>query len=121
VYRPKGLHDAPESFRLADRLGLDHVAFDEPGDEIPLRLDEGDHLGPDADGRRSERRLVLDAPVDPEQLRVLAADPEHVGAVVERDLEVPVRDPPAEHFDLRTAARPDPFDHFLDPPHCVGS
>ena len=87
-----------------NRLRHDHVPADEPRHEIALRLDEGDHLRPDADGRRCERRLVLDPPVDPEQLGVLATDPKHVGAVVERDLEVAVRDPAAEHLDL--ASRP---------------
>ena len=58
---------------------------------------------------------VLDPPVDPEPLGVLAGDPEHVGPVVEHDLEVVVGDAAAEHLDLRLAAWPDPLDHLLDP------
>jgi hypothetical protein len=57
---------------------------------------------------------VLDATVDPEQLRVPAADPEDVRPVVQHDLEVPVRDPAAEQLDPRIATRPDSLDHVLD-------
>ena len=117
MHRAERLSDPAERVGLPEHLRPDHRTPDEPGDEIPLGLDESDHLRPDADRRRGERRLVLDALVDPEQLRVLAADPEHVGAVVERDLEVPVRDPAAEDLDLRAAPRPDPLDHLLDRPH----
>ena len=97
--------------------GTTIVALDEARDEIALGLDERDHLRPDADGGRREGRLVLRAPVDPEQLRVAAADPEHVDAPVDGDLEVAIRDPAAERLDPGVAAGPDPLDHLLDPRH----
>jgi hypothetical protein len=52
---------------------------------------------------------VLDVPVDPEQLGVLAAEPQDVALAVERDLEVAVRDPAAELLDGHGPTRPDPF------------
>ena len=73
-------------------------------DQQALRLDERDHSP--ARRRRLPRRATpaLGAPVDAEQLGVLAADPEHVGGAVDGDLEVVVRDPTAEH--LTAAPRP---------------
>ena len=76
--RPGGAAPAPGS-PPAD----DDPALEEARDEVTLGLDERDHLRPDADGGRREGRLVLGAPVDPEQLRVLAADPEHVTPLVD--------------------------------------
>jgi hypothetical protein len=109
------LCDPAERLRLAERLGADDLTADEPRDEEPLRLDECDNVRPDAYRGRCERRLVLDPAVDAEQLRVLAADAKHEGAVVERDLEVPIGDAAAEHFDLRAGTRPDPLHDLLDP------
>jgi hypothetical protein len=114
VHRAERPGNAADRLGPANRLRLDHVALQKTGDEVPLGLDERDHLRPDAHGRRCERGFVLDAPVDPEQLRVLASDPEHVGAVIERDLEIAVGDAPAEHLDVRAGARPDSLDHLLD-------
>ena len=115
VHRAERLRDPAERLRLTERLGPDDLSADEARDEVPLRLDERDHLRPHADGGRGERCLVLDAAIDAEQLRVLAADAKHVGAVVERDLEVAVGDAAAEHLDLRAGARPDPLHDLLDP------
>ena len=53
--------------------------------------DEGDDLRTDAEPGGDERRRVLVAAVDPEQLGVLAADPEHEGLAADLDLEVVVR------------------------------
>ena len=117
VDRAQRLCDAPQRLRLPNRLRDDDLALDEARDEITLGLDERDHVRPDADGGRREGRLVLCAPVDPEQLRVAAADPEHVDAPVDGDLEVAIRDPAAERLDPGVAAGPDPLDHLLDPRH----
>ena len=113
VHRAERLGDAANRLRLPDRCRLDDVSLEEARDEVSLRLDERDHLRPHADGGCGERCLVLDAAIDTEQLRVLAADTKHVGAVVERDLEVAVRDAAPEHVDHRVTAGPDPFDHLL--------
>jgi hypothetical protein len=117
VHRPERLRHAPQRLRLPHRLRHDDVAVDEARHEVPLGLDERDHLRADADCGCRERGLVLGAPVDPEQLGVLAADAEHIDAPVDGDLEVPVRDPAAEDLDGGAAARPDPLDHLLDPGH----
>ena len=74
VDRPQRLRDAAERLRLPQRLRHHDLALDVARDQEALRLDERDHLRPDADGCRGERRLVLGAPVDAEQLGVLAAD-----------------------------------------------
>src|SRR5918911_2656554 len=45
--------------------------------------------------------------VDPEELGVLAADPQDEGLPADRNLEVPVRDPAAERLETYVAARPE--------------
>jgi hypothetical protein len=51
---------------------------------------------------------VLDVAVDPEQRRVLAADPQDEAALaVDLDPEVPVGDPAAERLDAAHAAGPE--------------
>jgi hypothetical protein len=60
---------------------------------------------------------VLGTSVDPQQVRILAADSQDVRAAGDGDLEVAVRDPTAERLDLRGEARPDALDHLLDAPH----
>jgi hypothetical protein len=117
VDRAQRLRDPAQRLRLPDRLRDDDLALDEPRHEIALRLDERDHLRPDPDGCGCEGRLVLRAPVDPEQLRVAAADPQHIAAAVDGHLEIAVRDPAAEHLDPGIAAGPDPLDRLLDPWH----
>ena len=101
----KRLRDPPDRVRTAHRLGRHARPFDEPRHEVALGLDELDHLRPDPDRGGRQRCLVLGAPVDPEQVRVATADPQHVRPVVERHLEVVVRDPAAEHLDA-SPARP---------------
>ena len=89
-------------------------ALDEPRDEVALRLDERDHLRPDPERGSDARRLVLGPPVDPEQMRVLPADAQHVGAAVALDPEVAIRDPAAERLDLDPAPGPDACGDPLD-------
>src|SRR5206468_566015 len=84
--------------RAADLLDVDapDLALDELRDEVALGLDEADDLGREAELGRDPRGGVLGAAVDPEELGVLAADPQDEGLPVEDHLEVPVRDPAAE-------------------------
>ena len=68
--------DAAERLRLVDRLVRDRRAHDEPGDEIALGPDERRHLRPDPDARRRDGRGVLDLAADPEQVGVVAGQPD---------------------------------------------
>jgi hypothetical protein len=101
--------------RGADALDrhLADLALDVARDEVALRLDERHDLRREPELRRHARRGVLGRAVDPEQLRVLAADPQHERLVADRDLEVAVRDPAAERLDPRRSARPQPLDDRL--------
>ena len=58
---------------------------------------------------------MLDLAVDPEPRRVAAADPQHEGLAGD-DLEVAVRDPPAERLDPIDAAGPDPAGKLVRAP-----
>ncbi len=103
--RPPAVEAPQQCRRLLDGDAPD-LAFDETRDEASLRLDERDHLRRDSELRRGERGVVLDVAVDPEQLRVLAADAQDEQLARRRHLEVPVRDPAAEHLDRLDTARP---------------
>ena len=83
-----------------DRLVRDRRAHDEPGHEVALGPDEGGHLRPTPDPGRGDRRRVLHLAADPQQVRVVAGQPDDpaVGRPGGVDQEVPVRDP------ARTAA-----------------
>ena len=50
---------------------------------------------------------MLDLAIDPEPRGAAAADPQHEGLAGDRDLEVAVRDSPAERLDPIDAAGPD--------------
>ena len=93
----------------AQLLGRDRAALDEARDEVSLRLEEAHDLGADAQLGCDARGLVLGVPVDAEQLGVLAADPQDEALAVDRDLEVAVRDPAAEHLEHGPRAGPDPL------------
>ena len=56
---------------------------------------------------------MLGRPLDPEQLGVLAADPQHEGLVPDVDPEVVVRDAAPERLDRHRPARPDALDDLL--------
>ena len=95
----------------AQRLGGRGDAGDEPGDQRALGGDERHHLGTDAEGRGPAGCLLLVAPVDAEQLGVLAgsAHDEALAArapVVERDPVVAVGDAAVEGIDRVCPARP---------------
>ena len=85
-------------------------ALDEPRHEPSLRLDERDDLGADPERRCRLGRGELDRAVDPEQVGVLARDPQHEALAVDLDLEVVVRDAAAEHLEARRSAGPDALD-----------
>ncbi len=102
--------EAPQQGRCLRHRHPSDLALDEARDEVALRLEEGDHLRPDPERRRCTRRLVLDVAVDPEQLGVVAADPQHERLAAGPHLEVVVRDPAAERLDRLDAAGPDPLD-----------
>ena len=82
-----------------DRLVGDRRADDEAGDEIALGPDERDHLRTDADPGGGHGRGVLDLAADPEQVGVVAGQPDDPAVVRagRGDHEVvPVRDPAGE-------------------------
>ena len=78
-----------------DRLVRHRLADDEPGDEVALRPDERGDLRPDADPGRRDGRGVLHLPGDPEEVGVVAGQPDDPALVraVRVDPEVPVGDP----------------------------
>ena len=66
--------DGAQPLRLAHlRLG-DRAALDEPGDEVALGSQEGDHLRADADPGGGHGRGVLDLAADAEEVRVVAGE-----------------------------------------------
>ena len=71
--RPRGL--TRPSGRLIS-VRRDGRPLDEARDEVALRLDERDHLRARRRAPPRRRGLVLRLPVDPEQMGVLAADPQ---------------------------------------------
>ena len=73
---------------------LPHLALDVTRDEVALRLDELDDLGPDPELGGDARRGVLGRAVDPEQLGVLAADPQDQLLSVDRILKLRFVIPP---------------------------
>ena len=93
-------------------IGAADLALDEAGDEHAVC--EPHHLRADAEARGHERGLVLVLPVDPEQGRVLAADPQNERLAVDDDLEVVVRDPAAERLDVHVLPGPEPPDRLFD-------
>ena len=99
---------------VSDRggIGTADLALDETGDEHAVC--EADHLRADAEARGHERSLVLVLPVDPEQGRVLAPDPQNERFAVDADLEVAVGDPAAERLDLHVLSGPELPDRLFD-------
>ena len=73
---PERLRDARGSSGLMDGLVADPRAHDELRDEIALGPDERRHLRPDPDAGRRDRRRVLDLAADPEQVGVVAGEPD---------------------------------------------
>ena len=92
-------------------IGTADLALDETGDEHTVC--EANHLRGDAKARGHERGLVLVLPVDPEQGRVLAADPQNERFAVDADLEVVVGDPAAERLDLHVLSGPEVLDRLF--------
>ena len=108
---------AGEEVRLAHPLGGRGRSLDEAGHEPALGLDERHHLWADPERGCGLRRLELDRPVDAEQVRVLAGDPQHERLAVDLDLQVVVGDAAAEDLDAHLASRPDALDGRLEPAH----
>jgi len=106
------LGDGPEDLRGPDLREADRPALDEACDEIALGSDERDDLGPDADAGRGNRGGVLDLAADAEEVGVVAGQSDDVAvrSTVDRDEEVPVRDPAAQgdEMELRVAELGDP-------------
>ena len=102
----QGGGDAAKGRRLAHPLERRDLALDEPRHEPALGLDEVDDVRPHPHRRGGARRLELDRPVDPEQLGVLARDPEHERPVGPAHLQVVVRDAASEHLEARAAVGP---------------
>ena len=101
--------------RGANLLDVDppDLALDEARDEVALGLHEAHDLRCEAEFRGDPGRCVLGAAVDPEELGVLAADPQDEALAVDRDLEVPVRDAAAERLEPCVAPRPETGDDGL--------
>ena len=66
--------------------------------------------GPIPSAAAASRRRELDCAVDPEQAGVLARHAEHERLSADLDLQVVVRDPPAEHLEPGASTRPDALD-----------
>ena len=66
----------------------------EAGDEVALGLEKANDLRADSRAGSGERRFVLVLPVDPEQLRVLAADAQDEALPVQRTLKLWLVIPP---------------------------
>ena len=88
----------------ASSLGAERGAGDEARDEAALGLEERDDLGRDPERRGARVGLPLDAPVDVEQLGLVAGEPQHEALAADLDEEVAVRDPALELASTR--ARP---------------
>ena len=101
---------AGEHRRFAHLVDGRRRSLDEARDEPSLRLDERDHLRPDAERGCGPRRLQLDGSIDAELIRVLARDPQDEDLAVDLDLEVVVRDPASQGLDVRLSPRPHPLD-----------
>jgi hypothetical protein len=86
---------APERLRPVDGHVVDAHPDDELRDEVALRPDERGDLRPDPDTGRRDRRSVLDLAADPEQVGVVAGEPQDVAVRHARrgDQVVAVRDP----------------------------
>ena len=102
--------DTGQHHRLAHPLERRDRAGHEPRHEPALGLDESDDLRADTECCGSFRRRELDGTVDPEQAGVLARHAEHEQLSADFDLQVVVRDPPAEHLEPGAATWPDALD-----------
>ena len=107
------MHDTQRGSR-ASRIDAAVLALDEPRHQVTLRFEEGHDLRPDAHLRGGQGGAVFGRPVDPQQLRVLAADAEDERLAADVDAEVAVRDPTAEDLDARVGTRPDALDDLFD-------
>jgi hypothetical protein len=94
----------PEQGTNGGRIGAAYIAIDKARDEHAVG--KAHHLRADAEPGSHEGGLVLVLPVDPEQGRVLAADPQYERLAVDADLEVVVRDPATERLDLHALSGP---------------
>jgi ADP-ribose pyrophosphatase len=99
--------DSVDLWPGAHLLGRDRPTRDEARDEIALGLDEGDDLRPDSELGGGSGRRMLHVAVDAQELGVLAPDPQDKALGAEVDLEVVVRDPPAERLDPNVLTGPD--------------
>ncbi len=95
----------PTHVRRCQPFGRDGVALDEARDEAAVG--ERHHLGPDAECSGRQRCRVLVLTIDPEELGVLAPDPEDERLAADGHLEVVVRDPAAEGLDDWSGAGPE--------------
>jgi len=84
----------------AQLLGRHRARLDERGDKARGLRQEGDDLGRDADRRRRHVGRTLGFAVDPEQLGVLAREPNDAVAAAEPHAVVAVGDPAVERHRL---------------------
>ena len=97
------------------------AALDEAGDERALRLDEGHDLRTDAELGGPSRRLELVAPVDAEEIGVLARGPDDEAAAADVDPVVAVGDAALEWGDGPGLPRParHPVQQVVDRGHLL--
>ena len=90
-----------------DRLVRHRGPDDEPGDEIALGPDERRHLRPHPHAGRRDGRGMLDLPGDPQQVRVVAGQPDDPALLRAGGVhpEVPVRDPARQGREGQLTAR----------------
>src|SRR5207248_4765917 len=86
------LRDSLQHDRLVERVIADRLSFDETCDEHSLGLDEGDHVRPDARGRREMAGLALHPAVDTQQATALRRYPDDKDFAIDGDPIIPVRD-----------------------------
>ena len=98
--------DPNEGLGAVDGLVGDRRTVDEPGHEVALRPDERRDLWSHADPGRGDRRRMLDLATDPEQVGVVAGEPDDPAFIRagRLDQEVPVRDPAGQGPKRQVAA-----------------
>ena len=106
VDRPHRPHDGAEHVLALQVLLRDVGALHEPRDQRAEVGEEREDLGSDAGGGCGGRRLVLGGAIDPQQVGVLAREPDHERPAADVHLEVAVRDADRDRRDVGLVALP---------------